>query len=458
MESKFNILDRINRKNTVGKEYEKYNNTGKDFELKTLHEVFEETAKKFQDNIAVIEGKNKITYKELDEKSNQVARYLIDIGVKDNQLIAVYVPRKYTTIINILGILKAGCAYVPIDTEYPGERVNYILENSKSNIILDENYFETNNIDKYSKEKVNISTNIDNLAYVIYTSGSTGVPKGVKISHRGACNTILDIIDKFNINSSDRIIALSSMCFDLSVFDIFGALSSGATLVQIKDQRDIGNIRKIMQEEHVTIWNSIPSTMQILVDNVKEEYENDTLRLVLLSGDWISLKLPGKIKKHFKNSVNISLGGATEASIWSIYYEIKDIDPSWKSIPYGMPLANQKMFILNKEGNLCPQGVLGEICIGGIGVAEGYVNNIEKTNAVFVEHEKLGRIYKTGDFGIFNKLGYIEFVGRKDNQVKIRGYRVELGEVESAINSYEGIKTGIVAVRKDNMGNSYYGL
>ena len=455
MYDNFNILDKINKKSIVDTEYDKYNNTDESFDIKTLHELFMESASKFPDNIAVIEGENKITYRELDEKSNQVARHLIKVGAKNNELIAIYVPRKLTTIINILGILKAGCAYVPIDVECPEERVQYILKDSKCNIVMNEDYFKSNNIKDYSIEKVDVNGNIEDLAYVIYTSGSTGVPKGVKISHKGACNTILDIINKFNINTNDRIIALSSMCFDLSVFDIFGTLASGAVLVEINDQRDIRNIKEILKKERITIWNSIPSTMQILVDNMKEGYENNTLRLVLLSGDWISLKLPEKIKKYFKRSVNVSLGGATEASIWSIYYEIKDVNDGWKSIPYGVPLANQKMYILNKEGRLCPKGVVGEIYIGGIGIAEGYVNNPDKTEESFIQHKKLGRIYKTGDFGIFNKLGYIEFVGRKDNQVKIRGYRVEFGEVESVVNSYEGIKIGIVAARKDNMGNSY---
>lgn len=446
------ILKTKNIFSNIGEVYERYNATDEKIKTNTLNSIFSEKASIVPDNIAVIDGENRITYRELDEKSNMVANYLIGKGIKKSELIGVYAPRKVSTIINVLGVLKAGCAYVPIDMEYPKDRVDYIIANSKCRIVLEEQTFD-NEIINCSHEKPEIENNEESLAYVIYTSGSTGLPKGVQITHRAAANTILDINRKFGVDENDRIIALSSLCFDLSVYDIFGSLFAGAAIVEVSDQRDIRSVMEILCKEGITIWNSIPSTMNMLVDNIKESETTESLRLVLLSGDWIPLNLPKKIHNHFSNANIISLGGATEASIWSIYYPIDKIHNDWRSIPYGMPLANQKMYILNFEQELCPEGVEGEIYIGGLGIAQGYYNDIKKTEEVFIVHKSLGRLYRTGDYGILNKDGYIEFVGRKDNQVKIRGYRIELGEVESAITACEEIDGAVVTVKKDSRGD-----
>ncbi|MCR3759100.1 amino acid adenylation domain-containing protein [Clostridium felsineum] len=455
MDQKFNILEKLNLSTNVKDIYTRYNKTKENIEINTLHEIVSKAAHKYPDNVAIIEGENKICYWELEEKSNQVANYLLKKHLKKSELVAVIASRKINTIINVLGILKAGCAYVPIDPDYPDDRVEYIKNNSNCNIILKEDTYDTENLSFYDKNKLSIKVDVNSLAYVIYTSGSTGVPKGVEITHKSACNTILDINRKFNVREEDRIIALSSMCFDLSVYDIFGCLSVGATLVQVADQRDVKNILEVVRNNKITIWNSIPSTMTILVDNIKAEDNSSDLRLVLLSGDWIPLNLPSKIKNHFKNSKVVSLGGATEASIWSIYYPIEEVKDTWKSIPYGMPLANQSIYILNYEQKLCPEGIKGEIYIGGDGVALGYINDEEKTKKAFINHPDFGKIYKTGDYGILNKGGYVEFIGREDNQVKVRGYRVELSEVETTMNSFEGIKSSIVTVKKDSLNNNY---
>ncbi len=262
------------------------------------------------------------------------------------------------------------------------------------------------------------------------------------VKHKAAANTIIDINNKFNVNEEDRIIGLSSMCFDLSVYDIFGALSSGAALVMINDQRDIKNINDVIKKHDISIWNSVPAIMDMLLDNIGIDYgtevdyrqssygnevavdyssysDNDSLRLVLLSGDWIPLTLPEKIQNKFSNAEVISLGGATEASIWSIYYPVEEVQMDWKSIPYGIPLANQKFYVLNYNKDICPVEVIGELYIGGDGLAEGYMNDEEKTNNAFINHPDLGRLYNTGDYGVLHREGYIEFFGRKDQQIKI---------------------------------------
>ena len=193
--------------------------------------------------------------------------------------------------------------------------------------------------------------------------------------------------------------------------------------------------------------------MELYVNNSKESYKNNSVRLSLLSGDWISLKLPDKIKMKFPNCKVISLGGATEASIWSIYFPIDKVNDTWNSIPYGYPLANQKIYILNYEQKLCSYGIEGEIYIGGKGVAKGYINDQIKTEKAFVEHSKLGRLYRTGDYGVMTRENYIRFLGRKDSQVKLHGYRIELGEIESVMKKFPSMTDAAVSIIK-NEANS----
>lgn len=773
------------------KEYnfiQKYNTSDDSYEIYPLHVMFEREAKRNPNHVAVISNGTEMTYYELDFKSNQVANKLIEQGIQKNDMVGVIGVRCKETIANILGILKAGACYIPIDPDYPKERVDYIVKKSGCKTIIEPKDVMDDVLKQYSSEKPKRVVELDDLAYVIFTSGSTGHPKGVVITHREAANTIIDINRKFNISDCDRILGISSMCFDLSVFDIFGTFSAGATLIQIKDQRDVQEIYDSLRRYKITVWNSVPAIMEMMIqyindnlmsnscesemtrtdetkyyssvkfekkneeNNIYCEYEemlnflcngrtideiqnkyqeytekeveellkrlqylklvqkgisnpfdvfegqerfidnpygeeilcnpdcyeafkekqlnrrvievdekifinprnelpqyiserssircfdrnrqierckfeellsslrqrkvdgeikyyypsagglypldiyvwikenavegmkqglyyycpmdnslnyifkdelltdeiqyysnknifntssmsvyivynaqvtmpkygsdayfyacidagivtqlitiaaellglsvcsigkvdvckmheylklsssqcllhsievgykkelkngtdnllensenkkvltetfktdNPDLRLVMLSGDWIPLNLPKKIKRIFSNSKIISLGGATEAAIWSIYYPVIEVAEEWKSIPYGFPLANQKFYVLDENRNLCHIDSIGELYIGGIGVANGYLNDVEKTKNAFIEHPIFGRLYKTGDFGKMKKQGYIEFCGRKDSQVKINGYRIELGEIESCIESFPGIK------------------
>ncbi|MED4802322.1 AMP-binding protein, partial [Bacillus atrophaeus] len=225
-------------------------------------------------------------------------------------------------------------------------------------------------ISNYEESKSDSKASPDQIAYAIYTSGSTGKPKGVVITHQAVTNTIIDINSKFKVNARDRFIGLSSMSFDLSIYDIFGAFSVGATLVMIEDQRDVKTIYHIVKEKGITVWNSVPMIMEMLVNYMDEEEKKPSieaidydelpdLRLVLLSGDWIPVTLPERIQDHFIDSKVISLGGATEASIWSIYYPINQVKKEWASIPYGYPLANQTYYVLDYNSELCPVGVKG---------------------------------------------------------------------------------------------------
>lgn len=423
-----------------------YNETQKKMKEDTLCGLFMEQVNRVPEQVAIICEEQQITYKELNKKANQVANFLIEKGLQGNANVGVIGDRNLNTIINILGILKAGGAYVPINADFSNERCEYILKDSKCMMRLNKESYEKNNISQYSQEEVNSRVTDNLVAYIIYTSGSTGKPKGVVIEDKAAVNTILDINERFNVTEEDKIIGLSSMCFDLSVYDIFGALSTGATLIMVKDQRNVKEVVDVLINHKITFWNSVPAIMDMVVESLPEDFSNIHLKHVLLSGDWIPLNLPHKINQYFKSAQVISLGGATEASIWSIYYEIKEVKKEWNSIPYGMPLSNQKFYVLNYEEEECPVGVIGELYIGGIGVAKEYINDEVKTAAAFINHPRFGRIYKTGDYGRMHEEGYIEFLGRRDSQVKIRGYRIEFGEIEAALNEHEYIGDAVVDV------------
>ncbi|MCX7593886.1 MAG: non-ribosomal peptide synthetase [Fischerella sp.] len=288
----------------------------------------------------------------------------------------------------------------------------------------------------------------------MYTSGSTGTPKGVMITHESAVNTILDINERFRIDSGDRILAISALSFDLSVYDIFGTLAAGGTIVipDAANSKDPSHWSELITKHQITIWNSVPAFMQMLIEYSSNHPQVvfSTLRLVLLSGDWIPLNLPTQIQALSPQAEIISLGGATEASIWSIYYPITQVDPNWKSIPYGKPLKNQYIYVLNTSLKNCPVWVTGELYIGGIGLAKGYCNDQEKTKASFITHPVTKeKLYKTGDLGRYLPDGNIEFLGREDFQVKINGYRIELGEIEATFKQHPTVKEVVVTKVKE---------
>ena len=294
------------------------------------------------------------------------------------------------------------------------------------------------------------------LAYVIYTSGTTGMPKGVMITHHNAVNTILDINARYQITEQDTAFGISNLHFDLSVYDVFGVLGAGGKLVLPDPEygKDPAHWIHWLNHENITVWNSVPAFVEMLAEY--EEYQrqvtSQSLRLVMMSGDWVPVSLPERIRNLFRNAEIIALGGATEGSIWSNHFEIPEVVPEdWKSIPYGKPLANQKYYVLDQHMEDCPDWVPGTLYIVGDGVAQGYLNDKEKTEDKFVVLDRTGeRLYCTGDMGRYWSDGNIEFLGRLDNQVKINGYRVELGEIETALRKIQGITEAFVLVRMEN--------
>lgn len=424
---------------------------------------------KHPEKSAVVSEERTVSYEELRNISNNLAYKIRRIGVVPNDIVAIISPKGWEQVAGVMGILMSGAAYLPIDSSLPKERIQLLLEQSKAKAIvvhpgckkriqvsedLETISIEYNALMETKSETIQQINQSSDMAYIIYTSGSTGIPKGVVINHLGALNTITDMNQRFEIEEQDVFLGLSALNFDLSVYDIFGALSKGGTLVipSEKSAKDPSHWWELINKYQVTVWNSVPILMEMLLETPHVN-ENDKLRLVLLSGDWIPVSLPDKIVKEFENAKRISLGGATEASIWSVMYPITKVNPSWTSIPYGKAMKNQTISVRKKNMDFCPIGMEGELYIGGVGLAQGYLNEPEKTQNSFIEdpvtEEKL---YRTGDYGRYMPDGNIEFLGRADSQVKIHGYRVELGEIESVLQQHPAVKEAVVETVAD--GNS----
>lgn len=429
-----------------------------------LHLLFLRRALLQPDALALIARERSISYGELLDRAAGVSAALQG-NVSPDQLVAVVMEKGWEQSVAVLGILFSGAAYLPLDPTLPPERLRHILADAAVKYVLSQEKYAQSLV--WPEDVLCLAVDRlplgngktlaerpprqrpENLAYVIYTSGSTGLPKGVMMEHRAVANTICDINRRLGLGPEDRVIALSSLSFDLSVWDIFGTLASGAALVlpEAAKEREPGHWLELLEREGVSIWNTVPAMMQMLLTHSKTHLHNSPTRLrgVLLSGDWIPLDLPGQLKRQFQAEL-ISLGGATEAAIWSIFHPVEAVDPNWKSIPYGRPLDNQCWYVLNDEMNECPDYVVGQLYIGGMGLARGYWRDPEKTQKAFIVHPQSGkRLYRTGDLGYFHPDGHIVLLGREDNQLKIRGYRVEPGEIEQTLLQHEGIRQAVVA-------------
>ncbi|MDP1608867.1 MAG: amino acid adenylation domain-containing protein [Chlamydiales bacterium] len=444
------------------------NNHTQSIVKETLVDLFSLKASAEPERIAVIDSKGTYSYKEIAAYTYQIALYLQS---SSSCLVAILSEKGFQQVVAGLGIMQSGKAYLPLHVDWPLGRIERILEEgSVRKVLISQSEFtrriKGSEIEgKYQwviiedlppaiASRPLPEVKEDDVAYVIFTSGSTGTPKGVAISHKGAVNTLVAVNEKFNITPDDKVLAISELSFDLSVYDIFGFLAAGATVV-FPDQDKIkepSHWLDLIIRHRITVWNSVPQLMQLLIDYAKDRGQRlDPLKAVLLSGDWIPTQLPEQIKAHSNAAALMSLGGATEGSIWSIWYQIEAVLPEWTSIPYGEAMPNQKMYVLNDFREHCPIGVMGEIHIGGMGTAKCYWNNPEKTQESFIDHPSLGRLYKTGDLGKWHRDGYITFQGRKDTQVKLNGYRLELEEINYHLAQLNGIDKAISRVHNNRL-------
>jgi yersiniabactin nonribosomal peptide synthetase len=379
----------------------------------------------------------------------------------------VTLPRGPGQVAAVLGVLLAGGVYVPVGVEQPAARRGRIYAAAGVRAVLTSAEEQAGlawprGLADSGVEVVAVDVDAggdvppfggaggvsaESVAYVIFTSGSTGEPKGVMVSHRAALNTIADVNDRFGVGPADRVLAVSALDFDLSVYDLFGLLSAGGAVVLIGegDRREARRWARLADRWQVTIWNSAPALLDMLLTAAPEQGLAASLRVALVSGDWVGLDLPGRLAGAAPGCRLLALGGATEAAIWSNAYEVTGLaDPPahWRSVPYGYPLRNQHFRVVDARGRDCPDWVTGELWIGGAGVAEGYCGNPQATAERFV---RLGgrRWYRTGDLGRYWPDGVLEFLGRADTQVKIRGHRIELGDIETTLATHPDITHAI---------------
>ena len=439
------------------------NRTDKKLPNKMLHQGFYNCLRNCPESVALIAKEGVFSYKELGEYVAGIQKELFALGLHKGDFVAISADKGMWQIASVLAVLFSGGVYLLFDVSQPIARQNKILEKSGTKYLITNKKYQllewkedvvvlaAEDIAKEERALSIVDIPLENPAYIIHTSGTTGDPKGVVISHKAATNTIEDINSRFSINNSDRMFGLANLAFDLSVYDIFGAFNAGAVLVlpDPEKQKDPYYWAETIEKTRITVWNSVPAQMQMLVSVLESRRisEDFPLKIVLLSGDWIPVTLPNQIHSCCKKAKVISLGGATEAAIWSIYHEITEVADGAVSIPYGKPLANQRFYVLNEKREQCPDWVPGDLYIGGKGLALEYLNKPEETNAHFIYDEQLQeRIYKTGDIGRYWPDGTIEFLGREDTQVKIHGHRIELSEIESALLSNKFVETAIAVI------------
>ena len=443
-----------------------------------LHQLFEAQADLLPESLAGICGDETVTYGELERRANRLAHHLRSLGVRRSEPVGLWLERTLDLPAAVLGILKAGAVYVPLDPAWPDERVETILEGTGARaLIAGPSLLERarplagrlpalRHVVKPAEARgpetrPEPAGDADDLAYLIHTSGSTGEPKRIVVRHRSAANTLRWNNETLEIGPGDRHLFVNSIGFDLSIYDLLGMLGAGAT-VRIATEGELldpGRLAAVLRDGGITTWNSAPAALLRLVPFFPaspETGEGRSLRRVLLAGDWIPLSLPDQVRAAFPGVLIGNFGGATETSVWSNWHRVDEVDPAWAGIPYGRPIANTRYYILDAGLNPCPPGVPGDNYIGGGCPAVGYAGMPALTAERFLPDpfaaEPGGRMYATGDRARFAPDGTMEFLGRIDAQVKVRGYRIELGEIESALLRHPGIREGVVAVREDVPG------
>ncbi|EAZ88188.1 non-ribosomal peptide synthetase, partial [Crocosphaera chwakensis] len=445
---------------------------------KCIHQLFEEQVERTPDAVAVVYEEEQLTYQELNQKANQLANYLQTLGVSNGKFIGLFLEPSLNRIIGLLGILKAGGIYLPLDPTYPQERLNFMIEDSKISILLTQKYLnpklsikssKTINLDtdwdKIEQEfchEVENQTTVENLAYVIYTSGSTGMPKGVLIDHKALSYHCQNMIVYYKLNNSDRVLQFASFSFDVSLEQILPTLAVGATLILVNTKDLIpSDLNKIIIDFNVSVVDLPPGYLTQWLHCLEQNRIStaiNKLRLVISGGETLSLNTIEKwYQSPLKDISLINAYGPTEATITAITFLVpkdKKLIELYRTIPIGRPLPNRKTYILDTQKNPVPIGVVGELYIGGEGLACGYLNQFELTQEKFINNPfEIGQLYKTGDLARYLTDGNIEFLGRIDNQVKLRGFRIELGEIETILTKYSYVREAKIMIREDNYSN-----
>ncbi|QJB31840.1 non-ribosomal peptide synthase/polyketide synthase [Chitinophaga oryzae] len=443
---------------------------------KTLVSLIREKAVVMPDATALIFGETALTYRMLEERSNQVAHYLQSLGVKKDMPVPVCIERSTEMVIGILGILKAGGAYVPVDTAYPPERIAFLLEDVAASVILSSRLLKDkltgvttarvvaldDRREEVFRQPVSGSLLVPSpgdLAYIIYTSGSTGKPKGVLIEHRGMLNHLYAKVNDLRLDHRSVIAFTASYTFDISVWQMFAALLCGGTTI-IYSEETILQPEQLMEaadRQQVTILELVPSYLAtVLQEDIAVKLEH--LEFLLVTGEAVSQQVLVQWFRHphYGRIPVVNAYGPTEASDDICHYTMYEA-PTQSNIPLGYPIQNLNIYVVNEAMQLCPPGVPGEICVSGVGVGRGYLNRPELTAEKFITDPFITgmtvRMYRTGDLGRWLPDGTVEYLGRLDDQVKVRGFRVELGEIEHALQLHEQVQQAVVVARADRKGN-----
>lgn len=434
----------------------------------TLIQGFIDQCNKRGQATALVCAGQQLTYSQLGNMACCIAGALLAQGVSVGQPVGLMCGKSPQQIAAVLGIVLAGAAYVPLDAEFPKARLRSIIQQFGEDmpVLLDDGCLADGCVAldiaealRHRPVALQARGKTESLAYVIFTSGTSGVPKGVAVTHHAALTTINDINRRLQVTENDVLLGVSALGFDLSVYDIFGLLAQGGCLVLPEEasRKESQYWMALIQQYRVTLWNSAPVYLQMLLQEPQGDITS--LRSVLISGDWIALTLPDQLRCRAPDAAFYSLGGATEAAIWSVCYPVVQVATAWTSIPYGYPLANQRLYVLDDRGQPRPVGVSGELWIAGDGLAQGYWADETRTAEAFMSLPGCQeRGYRTGDMARLHAGGYLEFLGRKDNQVKIRGYRIELGEIEAALRRCDGVTDALVLAQSQPQAAGYSAL
>ncbi|MFN6514069.1 MAG: amino acid adenylation domain-containing protein [Nostoc sp. CreGUA01] len=449
----------------------KWNDTAIEYpEDKCIHKLFEAQVERTPDAVAVVFESQQLTYCELNIRANQLAHYLQQLGVKPEVLVGICVERSPFMVIALLAILKAGGAYIPLDPNYPQERLSFMLEDSRPSVLLTQQHLVENFltiqaqvicidrdwqlIPDENRENPGSKITVDNLAYVIYTSGSTGKPKGAMNTHKGICNRLLWMQDAYQLTLADNVLQKTPFSFDVSVWEFFWTLITGARLVvaQPEGHKDPNYIVNLILQQRITTLHFVPSMLQVFLSAEGLEKCQSLVR-VIASGE----ALPVQLQQSFCNRLDAqlyNLYGPTEAAVDVTFWQCEDSFSNQKIVPVGRPIANIQIYLLDKYFNPVPIGVAGEVYIGGVGVGRGYFHRPDLTAEKFIPNpfsDKATRLYKTGDLARYLPTGEIEYIGRIDHQVKIRGFRIELPEIETVITQHLAVRETVVVVHDDSV-------
>ncbi|UTX47435.1 non-ribosomal peptide synthetase [Chryseobacterium sp. MA9] len=446
-----------------------FNKTGWDYHHEeTLESLFRKQTLLHPDKTAVVYQNQEITYRDLDQRSNQIANLLLSQGIKEGKYVPVWLDRSLEWVAAVLGVIKTGAAYVPIDPAYPAKRVEFILSDTAADIIITNQNLapllseteKTKVFDLSSMENLNhlssddpeIKIHQNSLAYTIYTSGSTGKPKGVMVSHQAIQHLVTWHNHHFHVDYSSKLTLVAGLAFDISVWETWSALISGATIfiADHEDRTDAHALVDYYRRNQIT-HGFVPSVLGPQVVNNTRNYNDLKLKYLFTGGEKLKPVLTTELSYEL-----IDYYGPTECTVFATFKKVKDINGEYVS-SIGKPIANAKAYILGENMELLPLGAVGELCIGGNILADGYLNNEELTDSKFIDNpfRETEKLYRTGDLAKWKPDGDIEFLGRIDNQVKIRGFRVELGEIERTLLQQKNIKEAVV-ISRDTGGNSKY--